>query len=464
MRELLRACQEVSAFGLSVELQPEARAARAAAEGRGIRGRARFHLRVSDGGAYINCVYSKEFPGRKLRYDVRVCGEGKRRLFADVPGPLFADCRVDVEDVSVWPAVFCETVSWALSMRIALALAKDNGVASNCNGMYLQALGRALCECANEPDMPMDGGSSWLEARGNMNLYQGSFVTGEITLDRVLDLQRYQSSAAKLKNFTCHVYGGISRRPGTIYLGDVKYPAKKCRLIPFEYKNASNQTYAMEFGDFYIRFWTHDGVIADEDGEIYEVESPYAEDELREITWVQSADTVFLFHPSHQPQKLVRYGHADWEIADFVTSGGPYMDENTSEITITPSVGDDGETVTLTASGELFTSRHVGREFRIRQRVSREERDGRGGLGDGGLGHARPYVDMGRLGGYNYRPGAYRLGLVERQRDYLQGSTPTGTGRRYASSRSTRTGTSRFRATRIWISRSIRSSIPSART
>ena len=205
-----------------------------------------------------------------------------------------------------------------------------------------------------------------------MNLYQGSFVTGEITPELYgrVDLQRYQSSAAKLKNFTCHVYGGISRRPGTIYLGDVKYPAKKCRLIPFEYKNASNQTYAMEFGDFYIRFWTHDGVIADEDGEIYEIESPYAEDELREITWVQSADTVFLFHPSHQPQKLVRYGHADWEIADFVTSGGPYMDENTSEITITPSVGDDGETVTLTASGELFTSRHVGREFRIRQRVS----------------------------------------------------------------------------------------------
>lgn len=205
-----------------------------------------------------------------------------------------------------------------------------------------------------------------------MNLYQGSFVTGEITPELYgrVDLQRYQSSAAKLKNFTCHVYGGISRRPGTIYLGDVKYPAKKCRLIPFEYKNASNQTYAMEFGDCYIRFWTHDGVIADEDGEIYEIESPYAEDELREITWVQSADTVFLFHPSHQPQKLVRYGHADWEIADFVTSGGPYMDENTSEITITPSVGDDGETVTLTASGELFTSRHVGREFRIRQRVS----------------------------------------------------------------------------------------------
>lgn len=114
---------------------------------------------------YINCVYSKEFPGRKLRYDVRVCGEGKRRLFADMPGPLFSDCRVDVEDVSVWPAVFCETVSWALSMRIALALAKDNGVASNCNGMYLQALGRALCECANEPNMPVSTGSSWLEAR-----------------------------------------------------------------------------------------------------------------------------------------------------------------------------------------------------------------------------------------------------------------------------------------------------------
>ena len=114
---------------------------------------------------YINGVYSKEFPGLRISYDVRLGKEGKRRLLVRVPGPLFADCRADVKDVSVWPAVFCEIIAWALSMRIALALTKDEGVASNCNAMYLQALGRALCESANEPDTPLDGGSSWLEAR-----------------------------------------------------------------------------------------------------------------------------------------------------------------------------------------------------------------------------------------------------------------------------------------------------------
>lgn len=114
---------------------------------------------------YINGVYMKGFPEQKLHYNVRLGDDGKRRLFVGISGSLFADCRVDVEDVSVWPEVFCEAVSWALSMRVSLALAKDDGVASNCNGMYLQALGRALCECANEPNMPVSTGSSWLEAR-----------------------------------------------------------------------------------------------------------------------------------------------------------------------------------------------------------------------------------------------------------------------------------------------------------
>ncbi|MEG1825116.1 MAG: hypothetical protein RRY12_10770 [Cloacibacillus sp.] len=202
------------------------------------------------------------------------------------------------------------------------------------------------------------------------NVYQGSFASGEITPELYgrVDLQRYQSALARLKNFTCHVYGGVSRRPGTIYLGDAKNANKKCRLLPFEYKAASGQTYAMEFGDYYIRFWTPDGIILNDNDDIYELLSPYSEAELEEITCVQSADTVFLFHPDHQPQRLMRSGHASWSISPFVTSGGPFLDENTTDTTIMPTIS--GAVVTLTASAALFSSRHVGGEFRIRQRVS----------------------------------------------------------------------------------------------
>lgn len=205
-------------------------------------------------------------------------------------------------------------------------------------------------------------------------VYQGSFTTGEITpeLWGRVDIARYQSSLALLRNFVVHVYGGVSRRTGTKYLGSAKYAAKKCRLIPFEYNSDLNQAYAMEFGDKYIRWWLPTGIVLTTDDAIYEVVSPYAEADLDEISWVQSADTVWLFHPDYPPYTLVRKDHDNWTLSVFQTTGGPYQDENTTDVTITPTKNMDG-TVTLAASADTFVASHVGQEFRLRQRISEIE-------------------------------------------------------------------------------------------
>ena len=104
-------------------------------------------------------------------------------------------------------------------------------------------------------------------------VYQGSFTTGEITPELYgrVDIGRYQTSLARLRNFIVHVYGGVSRRTGTILLGEAKNAAKKCRLIPFEYNSDEDQAYAMEFGDKYIRWWLPDGIILTAGKEIYEI-------------------------------------------------------------------------------------------------------------------------------------------------------------------------------------------------
>lgn len=116
---------------------------------------------------YIDGLFTADDEGavvdEHVDYDV-LLGD-KRRIATDAEGNVYALCRVSVPDVSMWPPFFCEVMIWALSTRIALAITKSAEIASTCNSMYAQALGRALAASANEPHKPVKSGSSWLEAR-----------------------------------------------------------------------------------------------------------------------------------------------------------------------------------------------------------------------------------------------------------------------------------------------------------
>ena len=57
-------------------------------------------------------------------------------------------------------------------------------------------------------------------------------------------------------------------RPGTQFVAEVKDSTKKTRLIPFEF--STTQTYILEFGDQYIRFYKDNGQILS-GGSAYEI-------------------------------------------------------------------------------------------------------------------------------------------------------------------------------------------------
>ena len=91
-------------------------------------------------------------------------------------------------------------------------------------------------------------------ARSNHTLT--NFLTGELSpfLAGRVDTERYQSAVKECENFIVKPYGGVQRRPGTQFVAEAKYSAKKARLIRFEFNRA--QSYVLEFGDLYIRFYT----------------------------------------------------------------------------------------------------------------------------------------------------------------------------------------------------------------
>ena len=225
-----------------------------------------------------------------------------------------------------------------------------------------------------------------------------NFTAGKLSprLDGRTDLGKYYNGCKQLKNFTIQPHGGASRRPGTRFIHETKSSANKVRLIPFEF--STTQTYVMEFGNEYIRFYKDKGIITEADktisaitkanpavvtanshgytngdhviitavvgmtevnnktfivadsttntfslknvdgvainssafttygsagaaNKIYEVVSPYQTADLPNIKFAQSADLMYLVHPSHAIRTLTRSGHTSWTVAAPSLSG-----------------------------------------------------------------------------------------------------------------------------------------------
>ena len=228
-----------------------------------------------------------------------------------------------------------------------------------------------------------------------------SFTAGEISprLEGQITLEKYRQGLSELTNMVVMPHGGVTRRPGTEFLGEVKNSAAKARLIPFQFK--TSDTYILEFGPETMRVYRNGlqvltgsaktitgvtqaspGVITSNshgfsDGEeiyitgvggmtqlndrnyivdnattntftltdlfgvaidttafttftsggtadkIYEISTPYVEADLFTLRYAQSADTMYIVHPSYDIRVLSRTGSAAWTLATASIVGSP---------------------------------------------------------------------------------------------------------------------------------------------
>ena len=186
-----------------------------------------------------------------------------------------------------------------------------------------------------------------------------SFVSGEFgnKLTGRTDFEKYQSATKTMENFLVHPQGAATRRVGTQYIASVKTASAKTRLIPFEF--STTQTYILEFGNNYIRFFKDKGQILS-GGSPYEISTPYLTADLFDIKFAQSADVMYLVHPNHETMKLSRTGHTSWSLDEIEFTDGPYLASNTTATTMAPGAT-TGTGITLTASAAAFVSTDVGR-------------------------------------------------------------------------------------------------------
>ena len=234
-----------------------------------------------------------------------------------------------------------------------------------------------------------------------------NFTAGELSprLDGRTDFNKYFNGSKTLENMVVHPHGAASRRPGSYFIHEVKTSSAKTRLIPFEF--STTQTYIMEFGNQYIRFFKDNGIITESDktisgatqanpgvitatshgysngdhviitsvvgmtelngktfkvankttntfeiqdvdgnnvnttgytaygsagvaNKIYEIASPYATADIPTIKFAQSADTMYLVHPSYAIRKLTRSGHTNWTLSTPSLTGSPSPVLNTT--------------------------------------------------------------------------------------------------------------------------------------
>jgi hypothetical protein len=205
-----------------------------------------------------------------------------------------------------------------------------------------------------------------------VNVLKSNFNGGELTprLEDRTNLPKVQNGCRRMLNFLVRPHGGAALRPGLRFINAAKYNDRRARLIGFRFSTI--QTYMLEFGHQYIRFYKDGGRIVNGDGTPYEIVTTFAEGDLPGLSWVQSADVMYIVHQSHPPRRLTRTGHTSWTITDVVFSDGPWLAQNDTDTTLTAS-GTSGN-ITITANSVTgingdagFAASDVGRMVRIKK-------------------------------------------------------------------------------------------------
>ncbi len=245
-----------------------------------------------------------------------------------------------------------------------------------------------------------------------VQVLKNNCTSGELSpkLHRRSELVQYQNGLDTCYNAVVSPYGGVYRRFGTKYISSAKHSDKLSIRRKFEF--SIDQSYVLEIGEYYIRFhidgalivveysaWATltdylPGDLATESGSYYrcivehtsgtfstdlsngywvetegendiayEVPSTYEEDELRSLRFEQSADVLYIFHKDHHPAKLTRYSHTSWTLSDCDFTGGPFIDNDLSGITLTPSAVTGS--ITVAASSPVFDELHIGSLWKL---------------------------------------------------------------------------------------------------
>jgi len=192
------------------------------------------------------------------------------------------------------------------------------------------------------------------------SIVKTNFTSGELAYEMLGrgDLKAYENGALFLRNVFISPTGGIKRRYGLRFIDDV---GKRARLISFAFN--TEQTYLFVLIDKAIKIYREENLVAT-------LTTPWLENDLQELRWTQSADTILIAHPNYPLKKITRTSHTVWNIEDwtFYSADGytyqPFFKFAKPDVTLTLSAL-TGTGITVTSSSNFFSSSYVGKRLRV---------------------------------------------------------------------------------------------------
>lgn len=194
-----------------------------------------------------------------------------------------------------------------------------------------------------------------------------TFARGEVSplmFGRV-DIEPYASCLDKCRNCWVRPFGVVSRIAGSEFITSTKGNGK-ARLLKFVF--SATDSYIIECGAGYFRFFSNGGYIVDGNGDPYEIVNPFTEDQLASIQYVQLDDVIKITYKddatnANKPLELIRHAANNWTLQTVTFSCTPFLNENLTSTTLMAS-GTTGN-ITVSASAAIFNSKHVGSFWRL---------------------------------------------------------------------------------------------------
>ncbi len=191
-----------------------------------------------------------------------------------------------------------------------------------------------------------------------------NFTAGEQSprLRGRVDIDKYNASAQELFNCVVLKQGGVTIRPPTKFIGEIKDSADTARIVPFVYSRTD--AYLLELGDQVMRVWKNGAIVESAPSTPYEVTTPWTDDQLEDIDYSQGADTMLAAHGDNPTQAVRRYGDARWTVGDAAFRPSPVAETgDRGTMTMTIDNGAVGAGRTITAGAAFFLAADVGRRI-----------------------------------------------------------------------------------------------------
>lgn len=195
---------------------------------------------------------------------------------------------------------------------------------------------------------------------------QDAYVRGEISprLHARASLDLYRAGLSLCENFITLPHGGLRKRSGTYFVDETK-DSGYARGIPFIF--SETQAYLLVFTHQTFRVYAYSGAV-ESGGSVVEVNTPYSGTEdanhIRDLQFVQSADVLWITHPSYPIHRVTRDDHTSWSIEEETFDDGPFGSQNTDE-TQKMYVSATTGSITITSDFDVFTDEDIGKLIKI---------------------------------------------------------------------------------------------------